>query len=251
MESLLKSALRKILARSRYRISRVNRGGYPLDFRPHEVLIATQVRPFTMTSPERIQALVSSVRYVVANRIPGALVECGVWRGGSAMAAALTLLAVGDLTRDLFLFDVFDSLLPVPTDRDRTVTGDVALERGGQPQRYWSHVTVEEVQSNIVSTGYPPERVHLVRGKVEETIPEQAPKTIALLRLDTDWYESTRHELHHLYPALSPQGVLIVDDYGSYLGVRQAVDEFLTGQSFTPLLQRIDETGVIALKPSP
>jgi hypothetical protein len=85
---------------------------------------------------------------------------------------------------------------------------------------------------------------------VEETVPERAPERIGLLRLDTDWYESTRHELEHLYPRLVPGGVLIVDDYGHYEGARRAVDEYLDASREAVLLNRIDYTGRVAVKPS-
>ena len=107
--------------------------------------------------------------------------------------------------------------------------------------------TLDEVAApTCAATGYPAERLHFVEGKVEDTIPEQAPERIALLRLDTDWYESTRHELEHLYPRLSPGGVLIIDDYGHWEGARQAVDEYFKGEVY---LHRIDYTGRLAIKP--
>ena len=83
-------------------------------------------------------------------------------------------------------------------------------------------------------TGYPPERIHFVRGPVEETLPAGAPDEIALLRLDTDWYESTRHELEHLYPRLAAGGVLLVDDYGHWEGARKAVDEYFADHGDRP-----------------
>jgi O-methyltransferase len=95
---------------------------------------------------------------------------------------------------------------------------------------------------------YPPERVHLIPGLVEDTVPAQAPTQIAILRLDTDWYASTKHELQTLYPRLSPGGVLLIDDYGYWLGSRQAVDEYLAETGARLLLLRIDE-GRIAVKP--
>jgi hypothetical protein len=102
------------------------------------------------------------------------------------------------------------------------------------------------VRFNIAKTQYPFERIVLVKGPVEKTRPDTVPESIALLRLDTDWYESTRHELTHLYPRLSSGGVLIVDDYGHWQGSRKAVDEFLGGRLF---LSRIDYTGRLAIKP--
>ena len=105
------------------------------------------------------------------------------------------------------------------------------------------------VRELLRSTGYPSERVHVVRGAVEETLPGHAPDRLALLRLDTDWYESTRHELQELYPRLATGGVLIVDDYGHWEGARRAVDEYFAGAGPAPLLQRIDYTGRMAVKP--
>jgi hypothetical protein len=102
----------------------------------------------------------------------------------------------------------------------------------------------------VLSTGYPADRLHLVQGKVEDTLPGAAPARIALLRLDTDWYESTRHELVHLYPRLVPNGVLIIDDYGDWVGAKEAVDEYFAAQPFQPFLSRMDHTGRLAIKPA-
>jgi hypothetical protein len=93
------------------------------------------------------------------------------------------------------------------------------------------------------STGYPPERIHLVPGLVEETIPREAPERVALLRMDTDWYASTRHQLEHLYPRLSLGGVLIVDDYGHYAGAKRAVEEYFAEHGPWPLLTRSTTPG--------
>jgi hypothetical protein len=105
------------------------------------------------------------------------------------------------------------------------------------------------VRNNVCGTGYPREKLHFVVGKVEDTIPATMPRKIALLRLDTDWYDSTKHELSHLFPLLRPQGVLIVDDYGHWQGARKAVDEYFAAHQTGILLHRIDYTGRIAVKP--
>jgi len=104
------------------------------------------------------------------------------------------------------------------------------------------------VQANLGRTGYPAERIHYVKGKVEETIPATLPSRIALLRLDTDWYESTRHELQHLYPLLSTHGVLIIDDYGHWQGARQAVDEYFAASAEPVFLHRVDYTARLVVK---
>jgi len=113
----------------------------------------------------------------------------------------------------------------------------------------WAMAPLDRVRRNVLATGYPAERVHFIQGKVEDTLPANAPDRIALLRLDTDWYESTHHELTHLYPRLSPGGVLIIDDYGHWQGSRLAVDEFFAARAYTPLLGRMDYTGRMMVKP--
>jgi O-methyltransferase len=119
-----------------------------------------------------------------------------------------------------------------------------------QAGRKWAYAPIEEVRANIASTGYPMDRVVFVKGPVEETIPAVLPDRICILRLDTDWYRSTLHEMQHLYPKLVAQGVLAVDDYGHYRGAQQAVDEFLGMQASKPLLHRTDYSCVFAIKPA-
>jgi hypothetical protein len=212
------------------------------------------VGPFTMTSPERIVAVCDAVRYVSRNGIAGDVVECGVWRGGSMMAAARTLLAEGDVGRDLYLYDTFAGMTE-PTDADHTGKGAQAgrwMRRYGHDEQgnsRWCNASVEDVDANIRSTGYPMERVHLVVGPVEQTIPDTVPGPIALLRLDTDWYESTAHEMAHLFDLVVPGGVLILDDYGHWQGARKAVDEHLERIGVNLLLHRIDYTGRMAIVP--
>src|SRR5690606_21458551 len=91
--------------------------GFPADFEAHEIKDILAVRPYTMTSPERIVSLIRSVRYVVENRLPGDIVECGVYKGGSIMAVARTLLRMGDTSRDLYLYDTFEGMAQ-PTEHD-------------------------------------------------------------------------------------------------------------------------------------
>jgi O-methyltransferase len=107
---------------------------------------------------------------------------------------------------------------------------------------------VEVVKKALETTGYQMEKIHFVKGMVEQTIPNSAPDKIALLRLDTDWYESTKHEMEHLFPRLSRGGVLIIDDYGHWQGARKAVDEYIKKNEIRILLNRIDYTGRIAVK---
>lgn len=225
---------------------------YPPDFTAEEIDICERVAPYTMTGAERVVAAVRAVEYVVANGIAGDVVECGVWRGGSTMAMAYALLRRGDVDRTLFLFDTFAGM-PVPGARDVQHDGAPAaalLASAPRDAHVWGVAAIDDVRRNIASTGYPRERIRFVAGPVEETIPATLPQSVAVLRLDTDWYESTRHELVHLYPRLSDGGILIVDDYGHWRGSKVATDEYFGAGAFRPFLHRIDYTGVLAVKPA-
>jgi hypothetical protein len=224
---------------------------------PEDRLIVERVRPYTMTGVERVCALIEAVRYCVRMQVPGDFAECGVWRGGSVMAMILTLQDLGVTDRDVHLFDTFEGMT-APTEHDSSPYHPPApelwkdVEQGDDSWAWMFHLEMppeEAVREAVLSTGYPAERVHFVRGPVEETLPDNAPDRLALLRLDTDWYESTRHELAHLYPRISEGGVLIVDDYGHWEGCRRAVDEYFRAQeSPPPLLTPIDYTGRLAVK---
>ena len=214
------------------------------------------VRGRTMTHHARVHFLIQAVRYVERNHIPGAVMECGVWRGGSMLTVAHTLLRLGVTDRDLYLFDTFAGMSE-PTERDVRITeGKHAVEllqgegpgpmAWARPERFVA--TVDDVKKGFSKLDYPDDRIHLVPGMVEDTVPEHAPEVIAILRLDTDWYESTKHELVHLYSRLAPGGVLIIDDYGTWHGAKEATDEFLEATGEPLLLTRVARAAV-AVKP--
>lgn len=220
------------------------------DLSPAFRAIWNRSREYTMTSLERMAALHDAVLYLEANKLGGAFVECGVWRGGSTMNMALTLLHAGNPSRDLYLFDTFAGMSE-PSANDVDIHGSAARPKfekmATAGRNEWCYASLREVTENLATTGYPSERLHFIKGKVEETIPAQAPEKIALLRLDTDWFESTHHELQHLFPRLISGGVLIIDDYGHWQGARRATDEYFEQQEIKPLLFRIDYTGRMML----
>jgi hypothetical protein len=224
----------------------------PSDYDDEAKEIIRAVRPWTMTGPDKMYALIQAVRYVTRHRIPGDVVECGVWRGGSMQAVARTLIAAGDTSRDLHLFDTYEGM-PPPTDKDLRRSDDRSAEEllaaeSREDSKVWAVATLDDVKDGFSQLAYPQARVHFVKGKVEDTIPGNAPERISILRLDTDWYESTRHELEHLYPRLSSGGVLLLDDYGYWEGAREAVDEFLEESGERLLLTRM-ASGRLAVKP--
>lgn len=217
----------------------------------HEIWL--NCRSYTMTSIERAYGLYQAVNYVCANDISGDFVECGVWRGGSSMIAAHTFMR-RNVLRHLLLYDTFSGM-SMPTDHDVSLTsGKAAMatweknEKDGK--NLWCYASLDDVRRNISDTGYPSSHLHMIPGKVEETLVTNKPENISILRLDTDFYRSTKSELEFLYPRLVRGGVLIVDDYGQWGGSKSATDEYFKKQGMRPLFGTLDYTGRIAVKAS-
>lgn len=215
-----------------------------------------EVRAYTMTSVERGYALYGAVQYLVENEIPGDFVECGVWKGGSCMLIARTLMEMGDTSRNIYLYDTFNGMTE-PSDEDviawngKPVKEKWQTDREGKTSYFasWA-VSLPAVQRNLESTGYPPEHIFYVAGDVRDTLRTVRHERIACLRLDTDWYDTTALELERLYPRLVPGGVLILDDYGHFKGAKKAVDEYFERLPVSPYLSRVDYTGRIGIKTS-
>lgn len=222
------------------------------DFDTYHITTIKNVEKYTMTSPERIFALIEATKYVVNKNIEGDIVECGVWRGGSMMAVIKTLQNLNTSTKQLLLYDTFEGMSE-PTSFDKSKDGESATDllknRKKTNEDYiWAYATLEDVKNNIYPLNYPKDKISFIKGKVEDAIPTHVPKSISLLRLDTDWYESTKHELTHLFPLLSSGGVIIIDDYGHWQGAKKAVDEYFEENNIKILLNRIDYTGRVGIK---
>jgi hypothetical protein len=207
-----------------------------------------KVRSLTQTSIERLWATYSAAKYVIQNEIPGHFVECGVWKGGSSIMAMLALMELGVNDRHFFLFDTYEGM-PDPTDEDGKAPHELLERQGREKFSEMNAVGILDVAKHVESFGYPKSKTHLVAGKVEDTIPRKGLDEVAFLRLDTDWYASTLHELQQLYPILSTGGVLIVDDYGHFSGARKAVDVYFQNPIRNILLARTDNTGRMGIKP--
>lgn len=251
--SVIRRTVAAMLARLGLRLTRTTPGAPAMlpDIAEDVKTVIAEAREFTMTSQERLNAVCESIRYIERRGLNGAVVECGVWRGGSMLAAARMLKMLGNSSRELFLFDTFAGMT-APSEADVAIDGSPAKDLLDSHARkedngVWAWASLEDVKSTMRLSGYPAERIHFVEGMVEETIPDKAPSDIALLRLDTDWYESTAHELRHLIPRMVDGGVLIIDDYGHWQGARKAVDEFFAAFEPPVLLNRVDYTGRIAI----
>jgi len=202
--------------------------------------IYRKCRLYTLTEDKKLMSLYASVHYINENNIEGDFVECGVWRGGCCMLMALSQLKYKSMAdkRKIYLYDTFHGM----TD-------------AGEKDPWYAHlfkgmgaVSAEEVKRNMWSTGYPEQNIVLVQGNVLETIPgKEIPGKISLLRLDTDFYESTKHEMEQLFPLIARGGVLIIDDYYSFAGARRAVDEYIEHNNIKMQFHDV-MTGVIAYK---
>ena len=208
----------------------------------------------TMVSYQRLVTLWQQVRYLDTAQIDGCLVECGTWRGGSSALMALAHLHSGAASRRLHMFDSFEGL-PQPdarTDGESAVryaagNASAALTSIGQ-----CVASIEDVRHLIHDVvGYPTELTQYHVGWFQQTVPADAAqvRAIALLRLDGDWYESTRICLQHLYPLVSSRGIVVIDDYGHWEGCRRAVDEFFGTLTTKPFLNHIDSTGRYVIVP--
>ena len=230
---------------------------HDLDLRERRILL--EVAPDICQTPAAITSLCRSVQFIVENDIPGDLVECGVYKGASAICMIRMLQSYGISDRKIWLYDTFEGM-PEPEQVDRySDTGKNKEESLSTWQRLkrndgskgsdWVYCSIDEVKRAVLQTGYPEQNIIFVKGLVEDTIPQTVPTQIALLRLDTDFYRSTKHELVHLYPRMPSAGILIIDDYGAFQGARQAVDEYIRERKLPLFLARIDEHVRLASKP--
>lgn len=205
-------------------------------------------RNATMTTWTGCHQTWLAARYVARAGVAGDIVECGVYKGGLSILMAETFKRHGADDRKVWMYDTFAGMTE-PTDDD-------FARHDRKPAASWMRES-EKVRAigprdivtrNIKCAAYPPSQFVMVEGRVEDTIPGRVPEKISLLRLDTDWYESTRHELEHLFPLLSPGGVLIVDDYGIWDGARKAADEYLAAHGICPISQDTDYGAILAIK---
>ena len=215
-----------------------------------EQLLAA-AKGLSMTSPIAQWELIQAIRHVESRGIEGDLVECGVWRGGNLVIAGLLRDRLA-FDRQIWAYDTFAGMTaPTAADFKPGEELDVEkkfadLDRGDRNE--WCYASEQDVLANFENR-VGNRNLRTIKGPVEDTLtkPENLPEKIAILRLDTDFYESTKAELEILYPRLSSGGVMIVDDYGEWAGARKAVDEYFSGQGVW--LHYVTHTVRLMIKP--
>ena len=217
----------------------------------------------TMVTPERLWAAINAVKYVVENNIQGEIVECGVWRGGCSLAMAYMLSKLGS-NKKVYLYDTYSGMTqPGIYDSKFPKEGKIIRFANNASEKYnllqredyneWCYASLDDVKSNFEKASLMDYAI-FIKGDVKETLsnPSNLPKNgISLLRLDTDFYDSTKIELQALYPILSVKGVCLLDDYGTWKGVKKAVDEYFDQPSFInkkPFMSVLDQGGRSLIK---
>lgn len=243
-----------ILALFGYRLQEVRFDKPPSELSPSVLRIADLVhsRILTHSSKLRLYASALAIDYCHRNQIDGAFVECGVWKGGNAIVAKAAAESLED-TREFVLFDTYTGHLP-PGPLDVSLEdGSLArhkFDRITRSEGAWAAVSTAEVVANFSSLGVSVDHVKFVEGDMLKTlyVARNIPEKIAVLRLDTDWYEPTKAQLEVLWKRLVIGGVLLLDDYGHWSGSKKAVDDFFDSIGTRPFLTFTDWSGRAAVK---
>lgn len=234
----LKKLFKKLLNNAGYEIH-----PYSGDITNQEMDIINYSKKYSVLDMSALKTVIDTVKYLEQNDIKGAFVECGVWRGGSIITMIKTLQQLGVNDREIYLYDTFEGMAnPSEFDvKESGITGDDVVRIEYQTSD--AKITLESVKKNVLATGYNKSKIHFIKGRVEDTIKNNTLKDIAFLRLDTDFYLSTKIELECLYPKLSNNGILIIDDYGAWLGSKKATDEYFISKNIPVFLSRIHPLG--------
>ena len=166
------------------------------------------------------------------NRIEGDIVECGVFKGANCRFICDYLKSINYENINIFLYDTFEGM-PCASSNDINIFTKKnynfylkKMQKNNEVDNFYKYENIENVKKLLFQTNYNKNKIHFIKGLVEETIPKTIPNKISLLILDTDYYDSTKHELQHLYPLVEKGGIIIIDDYGTWSGVKKAVDEY-------------------------
>tara|TARA_Y100000590_G_scaffold6631_1_gene8613 strand:+ start:15703 stop:16476 length:774 start_codon:yes stop_codon:yes gene_type:complete len=218
----------------------------------NELEIIKQISNYSMSTPANHWAIIQSIKHISKHNIEGDFAECGVWKGGNLILFKI-ICDKFNLTPRIYAFDTFEGM-PEPGEKDfdlKDINAKQIYDKYKNKDIKWCYSTLEEVKSNIISFNKKYiEAFNFIKGKVEDTLIDERnlPNKISLLRLDTDFYESTKKELEVLFPRLVSGGVLIIDDYGHWKGAKKAVDEYFQLSKNFEWLHRIDYASRLLIK---
>ena len=250
-------SLKKILNNFNYKIEHVNswylrQENYISEISDEEKNIVKKIQPYTMCKVANHWAIIQAIKHIKKNNIDGDLVECGVYKGGNIILYKKIIDQIS-VNKQIFAYDTFEGMSePGKHDKDlKDVNALDTFKKYKFSEVPWCYSSIDEVKKNIEKFGLSPEEDFIfIKGKVEETLKKKKnlPEKISLLRLDTDFYESTKIELEILFPKLQPGGVLIIDDYGHWKGSKKAVDEYFELEKNFYWFHRIDYASRLLIK---
>lgn len=191
------------------------------------------VSKFSMTTEIRIYSLIQSLKYIKYKNIKGDFVECGVWKGGNIILFKKFLEKhFKQEDRQIYAYDTYEGMNK-PSDFDynlqnRKKAKKLLLDDKNKTTNIWGIYGLDQVKTNLINNTDNLDNINFIKGEVEKTLnlEKNLPSKISILRLDTDWYESTKKELEVLYDRVTSGGIIIIDDYGHWGGSKKAVDEF-------------------------
>ena len=210
-------------------------------------ILINSIGDYSLTPLVRRWNLIKSLHYINQNKLEGDIVECGIWRGGNLfLAKKIQDLYYKNIKRTFYGYDTFEGM-PEPSVYDGEKVVQIYKNFLKKGER-WTEASLDDVENSIKKLFLSLDDFNLVKGKVEDTLinKKNLPSKISLLRLDTDFYESTKVELEILYPLLVQKGVLIIDDYGDFIGCRKAVDDYFFNKNV--LMISIDKSCRIIIK---
>ena len=255
--SKLSQTIKKIFNIFNYKIEHVNswylrQENYVPEISDEELKIIKKIQPYTMCKMANHWAIIQSLKHIKKNNIEGDLVECGVFRGGNIILFKKIIDLIG-IQKKIFAYDTFEGMSkPGEFDKDlKDINASDTYNKYKSSKVPWCFSEINEVKNNILKFNIEiANNFKFVKGKVEDTLKNESnlPKKISLLRLDTDFYESTKIELNVLFPRLQPGGILIIDDYGHWKGSKKAVDEYFYNDKKFNWFHRIDYASRLLIK---
>ena len=232
--------------------SKTNSSPVELDASDLEIINYVRAANLSMGSYDNLYTTALACKHVIEMEIEGDFVECGVYRGGHSIIAAEIFNRYG-VEKKVYLFDTFKGMTE-PTSNDFSLGSGLPARIKYNNRKYkdhvdWAYCSLIEVKKNFIDAKLMHNNIIFVEGDVLQTIPSKvnSPASISFLRLDTDWYESTKIELEFFYPILSKNGILVVDDYGSWAGSRKATEEYFTNKH-KPFLSLIEGGARVGIK---